>query len=75
MAFRVGKKTELMDSMYVPSFIVCFFFKIGLLIEDRGTQSQFPENMCSEDDLRSRNFRNISCKISCLPASPGSKKW
>ena len=30
----------------------------------------FLENIYSEDDLRSRTFRNICCKISCLPASP-----
>ena len=36
----------------------------------RGTQRQFSENICSEDDLRSRIFGNICCKISCLPASP-----
>ena len=36
----------------------------------RGTQRQFLENICSEDGLRSRNFRNICCKISCFPASP-----
>ena len=35
----------------------------------RGTQRQFSENMCSEDDLRFR-ISNICCKISCLPASP-----
>ena len=34
----------------------------------RDTQRQFSKNICSEDDLR--NFRNICCKISCLPASP-----
>ena len=39
----------------------------GCLI--RGTQRQFSENICSEDDLRSRIFRNICCKLSCLPAS------
>ena len=37
----------------------------------RGTQRQFSENVCSEDDLRCRiNFQNICCKISCFPASP-----
>ena len=40
----------------------------GLLPETiiRGSQRQFSENICSEDDLS----RNICCKISCLPASP-----
>ena len=44
---------------------VAWFWKI------RGTQRQFSENICSEDDLRSRFFRNICCKIHCLPAFPG----
>ena len=35
----------------------------------RGTQRQFSENICSEDDLRSRIFL-FFWKISCLPASP-----
>ena len=71
MAFPVGKKTELMDSMYVSSSIVFLFFVLNRFkIEDRGTQRQFSENICSEDDLRSRIFWNISFKISCLPAPP-----
>ena len=37
----------------------------------RGTQRQFSENICWEDDLTSRIFGTcICCKISCLPASP-----
>ena len=40
--------------------------------KNRGTQSQFSENICSEDDLGSSIFGNICCKISCLPASPRS---
>ena len=36
----------------------------------RRTQRQFSQNICSENDLRSRIFRNIRCKISCLPTSP-----
>ena len=32
-------------------------------------QRQFLENICSEDDLRSRIFRNIFGNISCLSAS------
>ena len=43
---------------------------LSLLYLFRGTQRQFSENICSEDDLRSRIFRNISCKITCLSASP-----
>ena len=38
---------------------------------DRGTQLQFSENICSEEDLRSRIFGTLfCCKLSCLPASP-----
>ena len=34
----------------------------------RGTQSQFSENICSEDDLRSRIFRTFFVKfLACLP--------
>ena len=48
----------------------------------RDTQRQFSENICSEDDLRSR-ICYICCKICCLPASSSlplqdfrtSKKW
>ena len=37
---------------------------------DRGTQRQFSENICSEDDLRSRIFGTFVFKISYLHASP-----
>ena len=34
----------------------------------RGTQRQFLENICSEDDLRSRIFGTFSVKsLACLP--------
>ena len=36
----------------------------------RGSQRQFSENICAEDDLRSRIFGTICCKVSWLPASP-----
>ena len=36
----------------------------------RGTQRQFVENICLKDNLRSRKFRKLCRKISCLPASP-----
>ena len=42
----------------------------GYDIYFRGNQRQFSENICSEDDLRSRIFGTFHCKISCLPASP-----
>ena len=41
-----------------------------LISVSRGTQRQFSENICSEDDLRSRIFGTFVVKISCLPASP-----
>ena len=35
---------------------------------DRGTQRQFSENSCSEDDLRSRIFGTFVVKVlACLP--------
>ena len=44
----------------------------------RGTQRQLSENICSEDDLRSRTFGTFFVN-SCLPASPRIfehlKKW
>ena len=34
----------------------------------RGTQSQFSENICSEDDFRSRSFGTFVVKfLACLP--------
>ena len=45
----------------------------------KGTQRQISENICSEDDLRSRIFGTFCCKISCFPASYSifehRKKW
>ena len=40
-------------------------------VADSGAPNDnFRKNICSEDDLRSRIFGNICCKISCSPASP-----
>ena len=36
----------------------------------RGTQQQFSEKYLFERRFEIQNFRNICCKISCLPASP-----
>ena len=36
---------------------------VKLLINIRGTQRQFLENICSEDDLRSRIFGTFSVKF------------
>ena len=59
--------------------------EVLLLVVSRqimGTQRQFLENICSEDDLRSRIFGIIVVKFLCLPASPRifdpppqKKKW
>ena len=39
--------------------------RLGLI---RGTQRQFSENICSEDDLRSRIFGTFVVKfLACLP--------
>ena len=39
-----------------------------LLQTNRGTQRQFSENICSEDDLRSRIFGRFVVKfLACLP--------
>ena len=38
---------------------------------NRGTQGQFSENICSEDDLKYRIFGTFVEKfLACLPASP-----
>ena len=40
----------------------------------RGTQCQFSENICSEDDLRSRIFGTFVAKfLACLPLLGFSK--
>ena len=47
---------------------LCAFVNFGLLIFLRGTQRQFLENICSEDDLRSRIFGTFVVKyFACLP--------
>ena len=51
------------------------FFQTGIF---RGTQRQFSENICSEDDLRSRTFRTFVVKfIACRPllGFKDLKKW
>ena len=41
----------------------------GLLL-NRGTQRQFSKKYLFGRRFENQNFRNICCKISCLPASP-----
>ena len=44
----------------------CPQFRLGP--QNRGTQRQFSESICSEDDLRSRIFRTFVVKfLACLP--------
>ena len=43
------------------------FAQVDTRIIDRGTQRQFSENICSEDDLRSRIFGTFVVKfLACL---------
>ena len=53
----------------LSSYFPPFHFLIYSLL--RGTQRQFSENICSEDDLRSRNFGTLFCLkfLVCMPAS------
>ena len=63
--------------MYIIRYTILHTFKtlkfkfaqVDTRIIDRGTQRQFSENICSEDDLRSRIFGTFIV-ILCLPASP-----
>ena len=51
---------------------------LQLLTSSRGTQRQFLENICSEDDLRSRIFGTFFVKfLACLPllGFRTSKNW
>ena len=52
--------------------IIIFFVSFGVGVAQLApdTQRQFSENICSEDDLRSRIFGNFFFLISCLLASP-----
>ena len=54
---RGGARNKLLEKgMKTPSSLV------------RGTQRQFSENICSEDDLRSRIFGTFVVKfLACLP--------
>ena len=47
---------------------MCVIRSHGLSLNIRGTQRQFSENICSEDDLRSRIFGTFVVKfLTCLP--------
>ena len=46
----------------------CKFYKLLEPYANRGTQRQFSENICSEDDLRSRILGTFVVKLlACLP--------
>ena len=54
------KTTVRHENAYINAFQV--------ITEYRGTQRQFWENICSEDDLRSRIFETFAVKfLACLP--------
>ena len=43
--------------------------------QSRGTQRQFSENICSEDDLRSRSFgKKCEFRIRCVEKQFGGEK-
>ena len=48
-------------------FFTCCSIRSLLL---RGTQREFLESICLEEELRSKIFGTFCCKISCLPAYP-----
>ena len=56
----------------IVAALVCYTAVFGVVtqssLKTRGTQRQLSENICSEDDLRSRIFGTFF--VSCLPASP-----
>ena len=51
-----------------PDFFRFFYNRCGCSF--RSTQRHFSENICSEDDFRSRIFGTFVEKISFLPSSP-----
>ena len=60
----------LFSNIFCSNLLLCnckfLLLKIGCL--DKGTQRQFSENICSEDDLRSRSFGTFVVKfLACLP--------
>ena len=68
----------------LASLLICSLFQLLQLKfqskQNRGTQRQFSEKYLFGRRFEIQNFRNICCKISCLPAclSQGfrtSKKW
>ena len=71
---------QLLSSVFISrlKYIVCLsgvivheskdFNRFDCVSESRGTQRQFLENICSEDDLRSRIFGTFVVKfLACLP--------
>ena len=57
-----------MDFIFHKFSLCCSIFKSTRLT--RGTQRQFSKKYLFGRPFKIENFRNICCKISCLPASP-----
>ena len=56
---------ELIHSL---TFVASSYYLLPITTKYRGTQRQFSENICSEDDLRSRIFGKFVVKFhACLP--------
>ena len=51
-----------------PFLYLCVLFLATAVLLDRDTQRQFSENICLEEDLRSRIFGAFIAKfLACLP--------
>ena len=60
--FKLGKLTDFKEPLQLP----CWGFSLAFSC----TQRQFSEEYLFGRRFEILNFRNICCKISCLPASP-----
>ena len=61
---RIVKKKKAFEKGYTPRWTE----KVFTTSKHRDTQRQFSENICSEDDLRSRIFGTFFVKfLACLP--------
>ena len=58
----------LTNTIYTVASLLAIEPPVAQCLERRGTQRQFSENICSEDDLRSRIFGTFAVKfLACLP--------
>ena len=69
LAVRVGGVVLFVEfNLVVLTGVTCKRQQELLTIMFRGTQRQFSENICSEDDLRSKIFGTFVVKfLACLP--------